>query len=313
MKKTLPIIFGLLILLCLTSCTTYVNMQVNRPAEIDLSYAETISILPFAEDPTMWNYVFVGTDTYELGTYFSKNLQNQLISSDYFSIINSDQVVAALQNGKVPNCDVYIKGKIYNLYTSIEQEEIKAPNTEKDSENLVKYKRILKYSLNYMIIDSATGKILKDYDKTFSKESSFELEIEKVPSALELAQSTLKTEITNLIKLIIPYTTTKSIALEKDTTKNPQMEYAKKLVKQSNYLLAYNEYLDVYEKTSMFAAGYNAGCMLFVLERYEEAEAMFEDVYNKTGNPKAQDALREVQTEIRFQEKLDQQANNRDS
>ena len=164
-----------------------------------------------------------------------------------------------------------------------------------------------------MIIDSATGKILKDYDKTFSKESSFELEIEKVPSALELAQSTLKTEITNLIKLIIPYTTTKSIALEKDTTKNPQMEYAKKLVKQSNYLLAYNEYLDVYEKTSMFAAGYNAGCMLFVLERYEEAEAMFEDVYNKTGNPKAQDALREVQTEIRFQEKLDQQANNRDS
>lgn len=43
----LKLFIPLLLSLCLTSCATTLNVQVQRPAEIDLNGAKTIAVLPF--------------------------------------------------------------------------------------------------------------------------------------------------------------------------------------------------------------------------------------------------------------------------
>ena len=132
-----------------------------------------------------------------------------------------------------------------------------------------------------------------------------------MPTACDLAKSELNDVISDLIKKITPYTTSKSISLLKDKSKNSQMEYADSLVKEGNLVLAYNEFIKVYETTNMFEAGYNCACILEAQNKYEEAETFLQDLYNKTGNSKALDLLKDVQYEIKQRDKLIQQNRNR--
>ena len=89
------------------------------------------------------------------------------------------------------------------------------------------------------------------------------------------------------------------------------MEYADKLVKDGNLTLAYNEFIEVYENTNMFEAGYNAACILEAQEKYEVAQDFLLDLYNRTGNTKALELLKDVRYEIRQRDKLIQQNKTR--
>ena len=51
MKKTNIILSFFALLILFTSCATSIPTRIQRPAELDVSYAETISILPFAQKP----------------------------------------------------------------------------------------------------------------------------------------------------------------------------------------------------------------------------------------------------------------------
>ena len=312
MKKISFLLASFISFFLIFSCSTNINVRVNRPAELDLSFAETIAVLPFAEDPNFWDYLLFGTDTYEIAKHFTTRLQSKLTESDYFTVINPSQVQIALQNGKIPSCDVYITGNIYNLYTKIEENERTEKNSKTDVvEVIIEYYRTLNFSLTYQVVDSATGEILKKFQDSYTLESEYELLKSKVPSPCELAKSELNDVISDLITQITPHSVSKSITLLKDKTKNPQMEYADKLVKDGNLTLAYNEFIEVYENTNMFEAGYNAACILEAQEKYEEAQDFLLDLYNRTGNTKALELLKDVRYEINQRDKLIQQNKTR--
>jgi hypothetical protein len=312
MKKTNFLLAFLISIFLFFSCSTNINVRVNRPAELDLSFAETIAVLPFAEDPTFWDYLLFGTDTYEIGKYFTTRLQSKLTDSNYFSVLNPAQVQVSLSNGKIPPSDIYITGNIYNFYTDIEENETKEKNSKTNEvEVIIEYYRTLRFSLTYQIVDSATGEILKKFQDSYTLKSDYELEKSKVPSACEVAKSEINDIISDLITQITPHSVTKSITLLKDKTKNPQMKYANDLVKDGNLTFAYKEYIEIFERTNMFEAGYNAACILEAQGKYEEAETLLLNIYNTSGNSKALELLRDIRYEISQRNKLIQQNQTR--
>lgn len=310
-KLSLYVIFTIF-LLSFFSCATNINVRVNRPAKIDLSYAKTIAVIPFSEDPDFWDYIVFGTDTYELGKYFTNKLQTKLLENQYFKVVDHSQVQNSLNYGKVPPCDIYISGKIYNLYTKVKERETVEKDDKTDTETInVDYCRVLNFSLTYNIIDSKTGEILKKFDDSFSIESDYELSKSQVLTATQLAKTDLDNVIYTLITEITPHTVNKNITLLKDKSKNPQMKYADDLVKDGNLTFAYKEYMEIFEKTNMFEAGYNAACILEAQGKYEEAETLLLDLYNLSGNSKALELLKDVRYEILQRNKLIQQDKTR--
>ena len=288
-------------------CSTHINVRVNRPAEVDLSFVETIAIIPFAEDPSFWDYVLFGTDEYKISKYFTSRLETKLSNAEYFKVVTTSK-----EYGTIPPCDAYISGSIHSLNTNIKQKEriVKDEKTQTEKK-IIEFFRVLEFSISYRIIDQSTGNVLKKFEDSYSLTSEYESEKSKVPTACDLAKSELNDVISDLIRKITPYTTSKSISLLKDKSKNSQMEYADSLVKEGNLVLAYNEFMKVYETTNMFEAGYNCACILEAQNKYEEAETFLQDLYNKTGNSKALDLLKDVQYEIKQRDKLIQQNKNR--
>ena len=306
MKKTNIILSFFALLILFTSCATSIPTRIQRPAELDVSYAETISILPFAQKPGFWDYMFFGKETYDVANYFTKQLEINLISANYFTIIDTKEALAALNMGRMPPSDIFITGKIYNLYSKIKEKEVK---TSKDSEEThIEYYRVLNYSVLYQIVDTKTRQILDEFDQSYSEESELFLTEKEVSSIEELAQKELSSLAVSIRKKVTPYTEKKYINLLKDKTKNPQMKYANELAKKEKYTNAYNEFIEVYETTKLFEAGYNAAMLLVVLEKYDDAKILMNELYTETGSQKARNALKDIQYEITSRDKyLEQQ------
>ena len=86
------------------------------------------------------------------------------------------------------------------------------------------------------------------------------------------------------------------------------MKYANELAKKERYTNAYNEFIEVYETTKLFEAGYNAAMLLVVLGKYDDAKILMKELYTETGSQKARNALKDIQYEITSRDKyLEQQ------
>ena len=309
MKKT-HLLFILSLIFLFSSCATNISIRVQRPAELDLSYAETIAVISTTQRPDFFDYFFydAGFDKYEISESLSIKLEERISSSNYFTLVDTNQAKNALQNGLKPASDVYITLNINELNTEIKTEEYK-----KDDIITLKYYRTLNFNLTYQIVDSKSGVILKKAQESFSCESDKVDNEKDVQTAKYLAEIELSSFVSKFMKQITPYTEQKTLTLLKDKTKNPQMEYADKLAKDGRLTLAYKEFLEIYNSTGMFEAGYNAAIILVAQEKYEEASDLMSDVYRTSGNLKARDALKEIQFEIQSRDKLQKQTETREN
>ena len=309
MKKT-HLLFILSLIFLFSSCATNISVRVQRPAELDLSYAETIAVISTTPKLDFWDYFFYDAEFegYEISEKLVSLLESRIITSNYFTLIDSNQANYSIKNGLKPASDVYITVNINELNTEIKIEEYK-----KNDIITLKYYRTLNFNLTYQIVDSKTSVILKKDQESFSCESDKVDNEKDVQTAKYLAENKLSSFISKFMKQITPYTEQKTLTLLKDKTKNPQMEYADKLAKDGRLTLAYKEFLEIYNSTGMYEAGYNAAIILVAQERYEEASELMSDVYRTSGNLKARDAIKEIQFEIQSRDKLQKQTETREN
>ena len=309
MKKThLLLILSLIFLV--SSCATNISVRVQRPAELDLSYAETIAVISTTPKLDFWDYFFYDAEFegYEISEKLVSLLESRIITSNYFTLVDSNQAKNAVANGRKPSSDVYITLNINELNTEIKTYEVK-----KDDIITLEYYRILDFNLTYQIVDSKTSVILKKAHESFSCESDKVDNEKDVQTAKYLAENELSSFVSKFMRQITPYTEQKTLTLLKDKTKNPQMEYADNLTKDGRLALAYKEFLEIYNSTGMFEAGYNAAIILVAQEKYEEASELMSDVYRTSGNIKAREALKEIQFEIQSRDKLQKQTETREN
>lgn len=288
MKTTKIVLIYCLWIFTFFSCASSVKIRVQKPAEYDLQGAKTISVLPFATSGVFWGQ---GKD--KIAKYISYSIQNELIESGFFSVIDSKSVYSALKNNQPVPCDVYIKGEVFTYFDDIRTSVVE------DAENKqIEFVRHVSFLVSYSVINGKTQEIIGADQERFSFTSSKEAEIRDLPSALSLAQWELDFFVSNFLKKLEPYTETRKVFLLKDKTKNLDMEQASEFVKEGMLSNALEKYLKVYNELGLFEAGYNAARIMEAQGNYIEAEKLMLEIYNKTGEKKAKTAIKEIQREI---------------
>lgn len=331
--STFLIIFSSL----LFSCTTALYYEAERPAQVDLHGATSIAILPFRVGERGNEFAVFGHKNEaqkDFADYITSKLTKTIVDGKYFSVIEARRFENALHRMGVSSlgtsCDVYISGNIINWDEKIEKED------RSDGENTkVAYKKTVRTTVVYQIIEVETNQVLAREQKNFLQTSSWYDGIESLPKSDVMLRFDADNMIKQIMKEIQPYTVSNRIDLMKNDKKifpddNSMFEVALSLAKKGMYESAEQSFLAMYDKTPMnFYAGYDAAVMMLVQKNFEQAKALLEDVLeeylawevqsseNELGFAKKLDtedfqrkvrkAYVQCETEMAFQKKLENQ------
>jgi hypothetical protein len=301
----------LILLICspvlFTSCATSIHFPVERPAEIDSKGATSIAIIPFSTGNMSRFYYNYSTDAKVIANYIQEEFQKRILRSSYFTLVSA-QGLSKQSPTTTPAYDLYIHGNIYNLSNEIEKILLKSEDNKKKQ---YLYKRKVTLSVKYEVVYSRTNEILYSTTQHIEEESSEYVTPREVPSFFSLISSDLSGRINTIAKKLMPYTITRHLSLLKTKTKEPEIKEAlataHKLTKQGLYPLAQSAFMTLYEQQGIFEAGYNAALLLEATGQLETAEQLMLQLFVATNNKKAEKALKEIQKEIRYAQRLQYQ------
>ncbi len=302
--------------ICLCGCATQVKVVVDRPAELNMNGANSIAILPIqANEPEKTETInFLGFFTIlrksstpstreQLADYLTNSLTSKLLSTSYYTVVDSAMVEGALKAGNKPPVDVYLTGSINQFNTKVTSEVVE----NDDGTTTVYYKRTADVSVNYRIIDATTGSIVAMRKADYSRTSSSDTDEYKLPGAYDLLTGELDRLASKIMKEVQPYQETMYLSLLKDKTKDPDFAEADQYAKNGAIELSYEKFQAIYDKTGYYEAGYNAAILLQALGKLEDARDAMKALVAKTGDKKAISALAAINREIASAEKFKQQ------
>lgn len=297
----------LILLICtpvlFTSCATSIRFPVERPAEIDSKGATSIAILPFSTGNINRFYYNHSSDAKVIANYIQEEFQKRILRSGYFTLVSAQGLLK--QSSTTSACDLYIHGNMYNFSNKIEKILLKSEDNKKKQ---YLYKRKVTLSVKYEVVYSRTNEILYSTTQHIEEESSEYVTPREVPSFFSLISSDLSGRINNIAKKLMPYTTTRHLSLLKTKTKEPEIKEAlataHKLTKQGLYPLAQSAFMTLYEQQGIFEAGYNAALLLEATGKLQKAAELMSQIFVATNNKKAEKALKEIQKEIRYAQRL---------
>lgn len=324
MKKTLLTILVLVLLATVfTSCSTTIPVVLERPAELDLNGADTIAVLPIQVNEggyykrggvvgsiiNFFSSVWISDDEVAITSFIKNGLDGALANSQYITLVNSDSVQRALNNGTEIPCDVYFAGTISNFKNDIKDTKEKRYDENYEEYTAWVYYRTVSFDFSYQIIDSTTNSIisLKNVSVSAKSDTYTDDEWDEFPDTLDTIRYELNSLINTIMKQLQPYTETKYITLAKDKTKDPDMKTADALVKKGLIDSARDMYADIYARRGYFEAGYNAAIILEAKGDYETALEEMQALVKKFGDSRAIDALSDIQREIDSRDALAEQ------
>lgn len=319
--RNIIITVSALFIMLFTSCATTLNLNITRPAELDLNGATSIAVLPFGTTgfsnrkfsggryPVLDFFVSMITedkDQRDFVNYMHKTLEADFAGSDYLKLINSDAVKAAVDRGYDSPADVYVTGKLGSFHSEIKHDTRKVKHGEKTVLEDVYYRKA-SYTFEYQIVDGNTSQVY--YSSYFSGSSTSDAyeEQKSVPTELSMFRGNIDSEMASIVRKVQPYNVNKSIVLMKDKSKDPRMEEANKLAKNGSIEQSREMFDSVYKSTGLFEAGYNAAAILEAQGKYEEARTLAEELVQKTGHKKAIRLRDDINYEINMSEKLKRQ------
>ncbi len=158
---------------------------------------------------------------------------------------------------------------------------------------------------SYSILDIRKNKIIavRSFQEEARRRTRIGVGIEdedafKAPSLFSLYQTIISSIAGDIRNQLVPRTVHEVRYLEKDTEKNPKMDQAEKLVKAGSWNQAQEIYLQVWNRTGNYAAGYNAVILYEVKGELDKAVKLMEEIYLQTGNPKAARKLEQLKMAV---------------
>lgn len=329
-RTSLFLILGLMFF----SCATTVNVQLTRPAELDLNGARTVSILPIKpyayyknSGSSIGQQILIATfyqifdikdsdEQLAINTLQSQ-LERGLIDSPYIKLVSADAVQSAIKNGTLNPADVYLTGEIsyYNVddQRRSERKQVKAATEDEPAEYTIvdRWTRYVYLNFKYQVVDSSTNKIIA-YDQYDIKRNSSDYESKRdLPTAYSLIDSEVKYAANKILKELQPYVITKSITLLETKTKDKeikaQMKAADELAKNSLLEKASEEFSRIYKETDLVEAGYNAAILQEALGNLSVAERMMLEVYENHPDSRVSKGLSDIRYEINQANRLKKQ------
>ena len=316
------------------SCATTVNVQLTRPAQLDLNGAKTIAVLPFKPcsyyreyDTSLGREILINTfyqifdikdpdEQLAIDSLYSQ-IEHGLLNSQYIKLVSSDSVERAIRKGILNPADVYLTGEVsYFDIRDIKSDERKlvraARGNEKAEYEIIRYwRREVDFYFRYQIVDGASEKVIASKEFRCNDTSSRYESKRDLPSAYSLLESDLRSSARRILQELQPYVVTKSITLLETKTKDKElkerMKAADKLADNSNIVQAYEEFSKIYEETELMEAGYNAAILQEAMGNLSEAEKMMEEVYQMYPESKVAKGLADIKYEISLANKLKKQ------
>lgn len=339
MKKSIRIsglLFLLLINLLLFSCATTVNVNLTRPAQLDLNGARTIAVLPFKPayyykeyETSLGKEILINTfyqifkikdpdEQLVIDSLYSQ-IEHGLLNSPYIKLVSSDSVEKALRKGSLNPADVYLTGEVSYFSvddrSSEEKKLIKAASGNQPAQYQYKkyWCREVDFHFRYQIVDSTTDKIVAVNEYRCSNTSSKYESKRELPGAYSLIESYIKKAAKQILHELQPYTVTKSIKLLESKTKDKalkeRMKAADELAANSMLAKASDEFQKIYEETGLVEAGYNAAILQEAMGNLSKAEKMMTEVYNANPDSRVGKGLADIQYEINQANRLKKQIN----
>lgn len=340
MKKrliiTFSLIFSFIFSLTFLSCATTVNVQLTRPAQLDLNGARTVAVLPFKpyyyfndKNASIGKQIVINTflqlfnindkdEQLAIDTLRSQ-IERGLMNSPYIKVVSAESVERALQNGNINPADVYLTGGVsyYDVddKRTDEKKLVKAATetTKAEYKIVSTWKREVTFNFRYQIVDSSTNKIIAVNDFSCHRYSSSYESKRSLPDAYSLIESDIKDEARKILRELQPYTVTKSIKLLEAKTKDKALKERMKAADDlaDNYMLeqASAEFTKIYEESNLVEAGYNAAILQEALGNLSVAERMMEELYLNNPDNRVAKGLEDIRYEIRQANRLRKQIN----
>ncbi len=318
-----------------SSCVTSITANIERPAELDLHGANKIAVIPFqTSDNERYNdshsdrsdnlILAIGGFIFDsmkpspnegvqkdISEYITGHLTEAVNSSKYFTMIDPQSVLAAIDKQKPIPTDVYLTGKIKSLMTDIDEtkETVEKTDSEGNKTRSIewKYKKTVETTISYSVISAKDNVILGTRQETLKKQSSTYSSRNLLPSELSLLKSDLDSLVNKIMHEIQPYSVKRQLELLKDKSKDERMKTAKNYAKDGKLNEALKIYKSVYKENGNFEAGYNAAQILIAKNELYEARTLMEKLYSSTGEKKASDSLKLINEEIVYAERLKKQ------
>jgi len=163
------------------------------------------------------------------------------------------------------------------------------------------YKRVVEVQFNYGFTRARDGSLIGPVYKKGTSSSSSE-DQSRVDSVDVLVNRVIDNQLRYLNQDVAPYTLTVKRNLEKETSKDKelqaQMKELEKQVKAGGYKAALESYLAIYKEHGSVAAAINASVLYEALGETRTAANFMQEVLSATGNPKARDTLARLHNEL---------------
>ena len=327
------------LLFTLVSCATTVNVNLTRPANLDLNGAKTIAVLPIKPYAYYREYdTSLGTEIL-INTFYQMfeitdpdedaairalqgTIESGLMQSPYISLVSAAEVLRAQNKGYINPADVYLTGEIayFNIDDSITETKKKVKeaegNRKAEYEFIKTWNRKVECIFRYQVVDSGTNKVLSYREISCNDEVHNYEHKRDLPSAYSIIESEVKYAGRKILKELQPYVVTKSIKLLQTKTKDKELKErfkaAEKLADNGLVKESSAAFTKIYNETDLVEAGYNAAILQEALGNLSVAEKMMIEVYNKNPDNRVAKGLSDIRYEIQQAERLNKQISSSD-
>lgn len=313
------------------SCSTTVQQEVERPANLEVENYASISALPFKTSAEMGKssyddepvetfedyYQRLGqkaaseNDEYVLLTQLDDRLTERLMQSSQLKYVDPETVQYAIRRRTEIPADVYITGGLTKFSSSIEKEDEDTGKKDDEGKPVMetKYWREASATLLYQVVETKTNRVISKHEFSFSDKSDKDTNWKKVSSAYSVLSPYLNSIVSNIMKDFTPHTESRELTLLKGKSK--EMKEADKLAGKGNLVAARNKFLSLYKQEGIFEAGYNAALLYEAMEEYDEALSLMNKVWKSSGDSRAKEKIRELEDEIEAARRLQAQKNRK--
>jgi hypothetical protein len=275
------------------SCATTVSIMVTKPPAWNTSAISRIAIIPFTSR----------SDS-QVAQFLTVTAAQNIQSTGKFTLIDYSEITRLERAGEniADHVDAIFSGQVNRMesHDRVETSEGYGGKTYRS------YYRDVSLEFSYMLKRAGDGVIIGQTIREGSS-TAYESESSKLPAVYDIAKSIATAQLEYLKRDIAPWQNEEKRVFEEDKMKDPRMKTAKVMLKEKSFRSAYTLYTNIYKDSLNFAAGFNAALCTEIVGDIEDAAVLMRQLWEDTGNPKAQMELARMQSVIADAAKVNQE------